>query len=119
MSNRLQTASARLAARLKAFASVAVTYRRGEASVPLQATIGRSEFEEDDGAGATVRVESRDYLVDLADLGELGLPQVGDVIDEGSYSYEVCPQADQPCWQWSGPGHDRLRIHTKQTENQA
>jgi hypothetical protein len=98
-----------------------VTYRRGDVVVELAATIGRTVFEMDDGAGAVLRVESRDYIIRASDL-TLGSPLRGDRIVEAgdgqSFVYEVVPFGSEPCWRWSDPYRKTLRIHTKQVETQ-
>ncbi len=43
-------------------------YVRGAEQVPVKATIGKTEFELDDGSGVIVRIQSRDFLIHAADL---------------------------------------------------
>src|SRR5690606_10953339 len=99
----------------------AVTYRRGPSSVAVAATIGKTAFEIDDGQGVIQRIESRDFLVLAADLvldGAVTLPQRGDVIEEPAGTltllYEVTAPSNEPCWRYSDPYRQSLRIHTKQ-----
>ena len=73
MTDLLESASNWLEDQRTRHATRTVTYRRGALgsggpSVDVLATIGRTEFEVDDGAGALVKVESRDYLILAADL---------------------------------------------------
>jgi hypothetical protein len=97
-----------------------VVYQRGAAQVEVSATIGRTEFEQDDEAGLIHRIESRDFLVRTADL-DLGegptLPKAGDRVREtvGSsvFVYEVNAPGGQPPWRYSDPYRKALRIHTK------
>ena len=97
-----------------------VVYQRGAAQVDLNATIGRTEFEQADEAGLIHRIESRDFLVRTADL-DLGdgptLPKAGDRVREiaGSsvFVYEVNSPGGQPPWRYSDPYRKTLRIHTK------
>jgi len=98
----------------------AVTYQRGGASVQVQATVGRSQFDVHDGYGGTLRVESRDYLIRSEDLvlgGELILPISGDRIIETigttEVTYEVTAIGGEPCFRYSDPQRKTLRIHTK------
>jgi hypothetical protein len=94
--------------------------------VELAATIGTTVFQVDDGAGALLRVEARDYLVLATDL-VLGstpvLPQRGDRIRETQgthvFVYEVVAPGDEPCWRYSDPYRRTLRIHTKQVDQEA
>ena len=100
-----------------------VVYRRGTDEKEVQATIGKTEFEQVDdvgGAGLIHRVESRDFLVRAADL-DLGdgpiLPQAGDQVREtvgmAAFVYEVNAPGGQPPWRYSDPYQRVLRIHTK------
>jgi len=105
------------------FMTQSVVYQRGEDSVEVPATIGTTTFNVDDGGGALLRIESRDYLIRAADLvlgGNAILPKRGDRIRETSGSqvfiYEVMAPGDEPCWRWSDGYRQTLRIHTKQTD---
>lgn len=98
-----------------------VTYRRGESTVDVAATIGKTAFEIDDGQGVIQRIESRDFLVLAADLvldSVTTLPQRGDVIEEPAGNitllYEVMAPGNEPCWRYSDAYRQSLRIHTKQ-----
>lgn len=102
------------------FATKSVTYQRGEASVEIAATIGRTVFQIDNGYGALERSESRDYLVLAADLvleGAPTLPQRGDRINEidggQTFIYEVLAPGKEPHWRYSDPYRQTLRIHTR------
>jgi hypothetical protein len=99
-----------------------VTYQRGNQSVDVAATVGRTEFEGVDAYGAVERTESREFLILAVDLvlagGAAALPEPGDRISEvqdgATYVYEVMAPARQPCWRWSDPYRRTLRIHTKE-----
>lgn len=97
--------------------AVAALYVRGGTSVSLPATLGSSEWEVSDVAGAAfLRVEVRDYLIncDLFRAAGLGEPIATDKIIEGGFEYQVnAPGADIPVWHWTGPARVRFRIHTK------
>ena len=101
-----------------------VTYQRGVVgdgpSVQVQATIGKTAFDVDNGAGALLRVESRDYLVLAVDLvleGEQTPPKQGDTIRESMGQtvmvYEVMAPGSAPHFRFSDPYRKTLRIHTK------
>ncbi|MCC6425708.1 MAG: hypothetical protein IT435_02685 [Phycisphaerales bacterium] len=100
--------------------SRAVVYQRGAEGKEVQATIGRTEFEQADEAGLIHRVESRDFLVRAVDL-DLGsgptLPRAGDQVREtvGAqvFVYEVNAPGGQPPFRYSDPYRRVLRIHTK------
>jgi len=105
-----------------------VTYQRGDpgmggSSVDLSATVGRTEFEIDDGAGALIKIESRDYLILAADLvldAEQTVPKQGDIIRETQgakvYVHEVIAPggvSGGAHYRYSDPYRKTLRIHTK------
>jgi hypothetical protein len=120
MSNVLEQGAAWLADQLKTHASTEVLYTRGADQVTVNATIGKTEFEVDDGSGLLQRVQSRDYLIQAADLqlgGSPTLPLAGDRIRETvgdkTYVYEVMAPGKEPCYRFSDPFRRLLRIHTK------
>lgn len=121
MSDILRNASNWLEARRHAVATSDVVYRREDRAVSVQATIGRTEYEQDDGAGVITRAESRDFLIRACDLvidGLRTLPEIGDRIEESQggtlFVYEVLPVGSmQPHYRYSDPYRNTLRIHTK------
>ena len=120
MADLLETGSNWLQSQCKTHATRAVTYRRGVDSVLVQATVGRTVFEQDDGSGVIVRTEVRDYLIDTADLvlaGQPALPERGDRVEEidagKKFTYEVMPLGTEPHWRYSDPYRTTLRVHTK------
>jgi hypothetical protein len=125
----LENSSVWLEAQRKRHLTRMVVYQRGVApspqSVEVAATIGETIFQIDDGAGALLRVESRDYLITAADLvlgGTSVLPQRGDQIRETDaltgqiYVYAVMAPGDEPHWRWSDPYRRTLRVHTKHVD---
>jgi hypothetical protein len=97
-----------------------VVYQRGSDAKELQATIGKTEFEQADEAGLIHRTESRDFLVRTADLdigSGLILPRAGDQVREtvgtSVFVYEVNAPGGQPPFRYSDPYRRTLRIHTK------
>ena len=106
--------------------SQSVTYHRGVDSVAVQATIGRTVFEVDDGTGILEKIESRDFLIQTTDLvlaGQATLPQRGDRIKETQgdkvYVYEVLAPGKEPHYRFSDPYRKTLRIHTKLVDTEA
>ena len=100
--------------------SRAITYVRGGSSVVLQATIGRTEFEQADEYGALRRTQSRDFLVLAKDLvlgGAAAMPQSGDRIREAEgariFLYEVMAPGGEPPWRYSDVSRRTFRVHTK------
>jgi hypothetical protein len=102
-----------------------VVYRRGAEEKEVQATIGRTEFEQADDAGLIHRTESRDFLIRTTDL-DLGagptLPRAGDRVREmvGTqvFVYEVNAPGGQPPFRYSDPYRRVLRIHTKHIDTE-
>ena len=92
-------------------------YSRGSESVEVQATVGTTTFEVDDGYGVIVKWESRDFLITAADLviaGEPVKPQRGDRITDSGKVYEVMAPGKEDVCRPSDPYGVTLRIHTKQ-----
>lgn len=125
MSDLLEASSAWLEDQRTKHLSRTVTYRRGDQSALVAATIGRTVFHVDDQYGAQIRSESRDYLILTTDLvvgASAILPQRGDQVREtvGSkvYVYEVLAPGDEPCFRFSDPYRKTLRIHTKQIDQE-
>ena len=100
--------------------SRAVVYKRGADEKQVQATIGRTEFEQADEAGLIHRTESRDFLIRAAGL-ILGTgpiqPKAGDQVREQVGTrvlvYEVNAPGGQPLWRYSDPYRRVMRVHTK------
>jgi len=120
MPNLLEQGASWLADQLKTHASTEVIYQRGANQVAVQATIGKTEFEIDDGSGVIQRFQSRDYLIQTADLqlgGHTTLPVAGDRIRETvgdqTFVYEVLAPGNEPHFRYSDPFRKVLRIHTK------
>lgn len=120
MADLLKDSSAWLEDQRKQHRTCDVTYRRGVDSVVVKATIGRTLFEQDDGAGVIVRLQVRDYLIDTVDLvlaGNQTLPAKGDRIEEidagQKHTYEVLPLGGEQHWRYSDPYRRTLRIHSK------
>ena len=120
MADLLEQASTWLDGQRKTHLSRPVVYERGEESVEVQATIGRTVFELADAYGVVERTESRDFLVLAADLvpgSQEVLPERGDRIRETDgakvYVYEVMAPGKEPPWRWSDDYRRTLRVHTK------
>ncbi|MBN2445643.1 MAG: hypothetical protein JXO22_02885 [Phycisphaerae bacterium] len=96
--------------------SQTVTYARDGDSVDLPATLGRTTFEQPDEYGCIHRTESRDYVINVADLvlrGGQTLPRSGDRITEPAGVHEVMAFGDEPPWRYCDAHQKTLRIHTK------
>lgn len=120
MADLLQTGSTWLEDQRHQHMTRPVVYLRGGESVGLDATVGRTVFEQQDQFGSLQRTESRDYLVRASDLvlgGAQIEPTVGDRIREPSGTsallYEVMSPGNEPPFRFSDPERSTLRIHTK------
>lgn len=127
MADLLERGATWLAGQRHAHLTRPVTYCRDLGQVVLQATIGRSEFEQVDEHGLVVRSVLRDYLVRAADLvlgGARVLPRAGDRIREAvsetvTLVYEVVsPSPDEPPYRTSDPYGITLRIHTRHVDTE-
>lgn len=106
---------------LKEHASQPVMYQRDGNDIAVQATIGRTLLQLDDGYGG-VRMEwtDRDFLIVAADLilaGSPIVPKRGDRIrhtnGETVGVFEVMAPGKEPVWRPADPFGTMLRIHTK------
>lgn len=121
MADLFRTASDWLTGQRHQYATSQVVYRRGDRTVELNATIGRTQYEQDDGYGVVMRAEARDYIVRAIDLALDGVqttPEVGDRIEEtmcgNVYVYEVLPiGSSEQHWRHADPFRQTMRIHTK------
>lgn len=97
-----------------------VTYVRGPAAVVVRATVGRTQFETDDGHAVRVEFTERDYLIRAADLvlsGQAVTPQAGDRLRE-SHSGQVLV-FEVIDWRYSDPYRQTFRIETKHIATEA
>jgi hypothetical protein len=97
-----------------------VTYARGIITAAVKATIGRTEYETDDGQVVRTEFTDRDFLISVSDLvlnGVARLPEEGDQIHEvhgnNTLIFEVMG------WRYSDPYRRTFRLETKHvgTEN--
>lgn len=121
MAELLADAAAWLGGQHKQHNSRSVTYRRGGESVALQATVGRTEYEQTDAEGVTTFSRIRDFLLTASDLDFGGgpvLPELGDVIEETqsgtTFTYAVLVDPSGEHFRWSDPFRTVLRIHTRE-----
>jgi hypothetical protein len=120
----LSAGLAHLADQLNTHAGRAVTYTRAAATVELNATLGRTEFQQVDDQGFVIQAFARDYLLVAADLilsgdTEPTTPAAGDTITETiagvDYVYEVMSLGNGEVWKYSDPYRNMIRVHCKET----
>ena len=123
MTDLLQESSTWLEVNRDEKLTIEVSYSRDGNAIPaVAATVGKTEFEIDNGFGVVERWQSRDFLILAEDL-DFGLgvtfPERGDKIREiqGSttFVYEVMSPPGQDFFRYSDQFRQTLRIHTKQT----
>jgi hypothetical protein len=117
----LERAMSWLDGRRRQYVGREVVYQRDQQTLTVPATIGRTVFETVDQYGVVVRSESRDFLISASDLalgGVMVVPERGDRIRESqgedTFVYEVLAPGQEPCWRYSDPYRQTLRIHTAQ-----
>lgn len=120
MPDLLQSSSDWLTGMLKANVSQAVTFRRGAATVVVQATLGSTEWTSETTEGIAETWESRDFLVTAADLvlaGQRVEPTVNDKLEHTfggtKFTYEVLAQPGVKSFSYCDPNRVAMRIHTK------
>ncbi len=116
MNDMLQVGLDWLEAQRREHLSRTVTYRRGFSSVDVPATVGATPFQADDGSGAVIEQEIRDYLVAAADLVLDGVqvqPERGDEIVDAARVYAVMDLGPEPHYRTADPSGRTVRIHTK------
>ena len=125
MVDLLEQSSAWLDDQRKKYLSRPVTYSRGAASVEVLATVGKTTFNIESSSGLTETFESRDFIILAADLvlgGPPVTPERGDRISERqggqTFVYELVGPGQEPCWLYSDPYRQALRVHTKQVDVQ-
>jgi len=106
---------------VRASRGVAVTYWRGDTSLPITAAPASERYTVHDGDGVPQQVFMRDYLFAAADL-DFGQgvvePERGDRIKEQIGGvvkvFEVMPLGTEPAWRYMGAPQVAVRVHTKQ-----
>lgn len=103
--------------RVRQVTSQSVTYRRGAASVAIDAVPGSTPVETFQSFGVHVDATWRDWLIIAVDLEIGGMatePQAGDVIEEASGErWQVLPIEGQRQWRPSDGESYQIRVHTK------
>ena len=122
MANRLREAVALHTARLQAYASESITYRRGANAVTLTASLGSQLLRTTDRQGNTKTERTdRDFILTAAKLilgGEQTEPQAGDYVDlttgTTTERFEVMAlPANEPPWRYCDGNKLMLRVHAK------
>jgi hypothetical protein len=115
MTNVLADAAAWLAGAQKLHLATTIAWSRGSQSATVAARIGRTTWDVESADGRVERMESRDFIVDPADLPVH--PQEGDEVSE-TYGttvakYAVMAPSGTPAVHWADAHRTSLRMHTK------
>lgn len=115
MVDRLDTAATWLTAKLKAVASVEAVLRGSDGTgFEINPTMGQAIFEgQNYENGLSVRIETRDFLIDVAELIGGYRPRTGDKIEVGSNRFEVFAPDGDHCWRDSSAAEKSIRVHTR------
>lgn len=115
MPNALDASAQWLAGQQKLHLSTTIVWSRGDATASVAARVGRTTWDVETGGGRVERVESRDFLVDPADLP--AEPKEGDAIVETiggvSYRHVIASPAGTPPVHWADAYRTTMRLHTK------
>ena len=121
MVDLLEIASSWLNDQRRLFMSRPVVYSRGGNSVTVLASVGRPKSQTESETDVFESFEAQDFIIRTADLvlgGVLVTPLPGDQINvtQGSqtFVYEIMAEQGEPCWRWSDPYRNAMRVHTKQ-----
>jgi len=102
-----------------------VTYRQGGVAISISATPGRSIVEYDGDDGMRIRIEMRNYLIQVSELVIGGVevkPKEGDTItdtNEGSTVTYVVASDGGMSWRWSSRYHKQYRVIVKERSEMA
>lgn len=95
-----------------------ITISRGATSVSLTAVKGSVLLKLSDPVAGTRMLRTQDdYLVLASDLGELGEPEEGDLIQDAQEgkAYSVLPPGKgEAAWRYTDGTHVLARLHTKE-----
>ncbi|MBN2377055.1 MAG: hypothetical protein JXD22_11680 [Sedimentisphaerales bacterium] len=119
MTDLLKTGSDWLGSMMKTHASQSVVYWRDVNSVTVDATLGRTFYDDVDGNGFAVKSHTTDFIIDTDDLLLNSVkiePEVGDLIKVTRADrvdvFEVSRLSDS-CWNYSDAYAQFFRIHTR------
>lgn len=97
-----------------------IVYQRGAIRIEINATVGRTPFEQEDSQGRVIQIEARDYLIrseDLVIAGKQVEPargdKVHDTIGTKVHTFEVLPSGTVPAFSYSDAYRRTIRVHTK------
>ena len=124
MTNILKNGAAFLSEKRNESMAEAIVYRRGSmpggVEIPINAALGRTQYETINPDGIGVDTESTDFIIRAADL-DLGEgpvePDEGDQIDwvkgATTYTYILRRDGSEKAWRYSDDFKIDIRIHTK------
>ena len=120
MANILSQGAVFLEAQRIKHLSEPVTYRRGNNSVQVSATRGKTNFTVDDEAGFSVGSHVVDFIIARSEMhldADVIIPRLGDTIEVADgMVFEVVYLASDGCWRFSDGIGLSMRIHTKRKQ---
>ena len=95
----------------------AATFINGTTTIALTGVvIGKRTFRFVDDNGFTIHAETRDYIIEAAQMGGLA-PRIGNTITETIngyvHTYKVVSLNNEPCFYFSDDSENTMRIHTQ------
>src|SRR5690554_4555671 len=108
----------RLRTRMREVNSRTVTYRRGARSAEVLATVHELGPDELVAMGLPSDVRRRGYVIDVADLEEVGNPfehpKQGDRVEDGDLTCQALPMgSNEPVYRYTNHQRKAYRIHTQ------
>jgi hypothetical protein len=120
--NMMSKGSAWLSGKLQGFASQAAFYQRGQQCLPIQVTVGDSEFTRRRADDISNEHRVVDFLFPASSIHAVfHEPSAGDFIETDYLGekrlFEVLsPGGDEPAWRYSDPHRNMIRVHTVEAE---
>jgi hypothetical protein len=123
--NLLEDGAQWLADQMEESVSSPVVYVRGSLECPLNASLGKTQFEVTDQAGMLQNVESHDFILRASEMLFDGLPFVPKAYDSVlivrggvTHKYVVVQygsmiDSTEQVYRWCDPYGKQLRVHTR------
>lgn len=103
--------------------SHSVTWKRGTATVTLNATFGATNYRQVDDFDRFIVVRSHDFIISPSDLilsGSTVVPEKGDVVEwltaTERQRFRVLPFQEEPVWRFTDAHQRMMRVHSKRID---
>lgn len=97
--------------------STSITITRGLDSVDLSVIPGETAYESERDGEAIYNFNSRDFLILASEFildGSVTTPQRGDVVTEGSTTFQSLGRGSDQNWEYTDPTKTVIRLRTKE-----